>query len=311
MKKISIVIPTCNEELNIKLIIERINQVFIKLQKYDYEIIFIDNYSTDRTRKIITEEHNKNKNVKAIFNSRNFGFDKSCFYGLLQGTGDCTVLIFADMQDPPEIIEDFIKEWESGYKIVVGVKNQSKENKLTYFVRSLYYKIVKLVSESEHIEQFTGFGLYDKDIIEIMKKLNDANPYLRGIISEIGFERKKVFYKQDIRRRGKTKFNFFRMYDTAMLGITSYSNLIMRLSTIFGFLMSLISFSIGITTLILKLVFWDRFQVGLAGVSVGIFFIGSIIIFFIGIIGEYVMQINTRVISRPLIIEEKRIGFDE
>lgn len=310
MKKVTIVIPTCNEELNIIPIINRINSVFSYLKKYDYEIIFIDNYSTDKTREIISEWNKKDSRIKAIFNSRNFGFNKSCFYGLLQGNGDCTILIFADMQDPPEIIENFISEWENGYKIVVGVKNQSKENSLVYFIRSIYYKLVKLVSESDHIEHFTGFGLYDKSIIDIMKKLNDSNPYLRGIITELGFERKKVFYKQDIRKRGKTKFNFFRMYDTAMLGMTSYQNLIMRLSTILGFIMSLVSFIIGIITLVLKLIFWDRFQVGLAGVSVGIFFIGSIIIFLIGFIGEYVMQINTRVINRPLIIEEKRIGFE-
>lgn len=193
MKKISIVIPTYNEELNIRQITERINAVFDNLKNYDYEIIFIDNYSTDNTRELIIEENKRNSKIKAIFNSRNFGFNKSCFYGLLQGTGDCTVLIFADMQDPPETIEEFVKEWENGYKIVVGVKNQSNENPFIYFTRSMYYILVKLVSESDHIEHFTGFGLYDKSIIEIMRGLKDSNPYLRGIITELGFEKKKYF----------------------------------------------------------------------------------------------------------------------
>lgn len=310
-KIVSVIIPTYNEEDNVYSIYERIKSLFVtKLNNYDYEIIFIDNYSIDDTRKKIVELNKKDSNVKGIFNSKNFGFNKSCFYGLLQGSGDCTVLVFADMQDPPEVIEQFVEGWEKGYKIVVGVKNKSKENPFIYFLRSIYYKLVKIVSESDHIEHFTGFGLYDKSIINIMKNLEDANPYLRGIITELGFERMKVYYKQDVRKKGKTKFNFFRMYDTAMLGITSYSNFIMRLSTIIGFFMSLITFIIGMITLILKLLFWSEFQVGLAGVSVGIFFIGSVIIFFIGFIGEYVMQINTRVIKRPLVIEEKRIGFE-
>lgn len=311
MKTITVVVPTFNEEKNIPHIYERIVLLFREyLIGYQYEILFIDNYSQDLSRELITKLCESDQGVKAIFNAKNFGFNRSVFYGLLQGTGECTILIYADMQDPPELIVEFVKAWEEGYKIVVGVKNRSHENPIMYFIRKWYYGLIKAISEIDHIEQFDGFGLYDQSFIEVLSKLNDPMPYLRGIVAELGFERKDIYYSQEKRMFGKTSFNFLRLYDVAMLGITSYSKVIMRLATICGFLMSGISFLIGCYTLIVKLMYWDSFQMGMAAVSVGIFFLGSIILFFIGFQGEYILNINTRVMNRPLVIEERRINFE-
>ena len=309
MKKVSVIIPTYNEELNIKPIVKRISDVFDRISNYDYEIIFVDNYSIDNTRKNIQEENKNNNRVKGIFYTKNFGFNNSCYYGLQQGSGDCTILIFADMQDPPEIIIDFIKNWENGFNIVAGIKNKSKEGPILYAIRSIYYKLIKLISDIDHIEHFTGFGLYDKSFIDILRQLKDSQPYLRGIVAEYGNNIKKVYYIQNERINGKSSFNFFRLYDIAMLGITSYSKVVMRLATIFGFLMSIVSFILGIWTLIFKITHWDTFQIGFAGLSVGLFFIGSILLFFIGLLSEYVLNMNLRIMNRPLVIEEKRIGF--
>jgi glycosyltransferase, family 2 len=312
MKTISILVPTYNEEENIPLIYDRIKKIFgTSLSNYNFELIYIDNYSLDRSREIIEELSEKDSRVKAIFNAKNFGFSRSCFYGLLQGTGDCTVLIFADMQDPPEVIVDFVKEWEKGNQIVIGIKNRSRENPIMYLIRGVYYKIIKKIADIDHIEQFTGFGLYDKKFIDVMKQLKDSNPYLRGIVAELGPERAEVYYEQKQRERGKSTFNFFKLYDVAMLGITSYSKVVMRLATIMGFLMSGICFILGIITIVMKLINWDSFQLGLAGLSVGMFFMGSVILFFIGFLGEYILNINIRVMDRPLVIEQKRVGFKE
>lgn len=311
MRKVSVIIPTFNEELNILPIIKRIGDVFKIYKDIDYEIIFVDNYSTDDTRKLIIEQNGIDDRIKGIFYTKNFGFNNSCFYGLLQGTGDCNILIFADMQDPPELINEFIKEWNNGYKIVVGVKNKSNENKFIYFIRTLYYKLTRLITNIDHIEHFTGFGLYDKSFIDVLKKINDPQPYLRGIVAEFGSNIKKIAYTQQKREHGVTSFNFFRLYDTAMLGITSYSKVIMRLATIFGFIMSFVCFILGIWTLIMKLINWNSFEIGLAGLSVGMFFLGSIILFFIGFMGEYILSINYRVMKRPIVIEECRIGFGD
>lgn len=310
MKTITIVIPTYNEEENIPLIYNRITHLFQEsLNNYQYEIIFIDNYSKDNSRLYITELCKKDKMVKAIFNAKNFGFNRSVFYGLLQGTGECTILLFADMQDPPDLIVDFVHEWENGYKIIAGIKNKSKENIIMYTIRGVYYKLIRSISDIDHIEQFTGFGLYDKSFIAVLKDLDDPMPYLRGIVAELGYERKDINYSQEERKHGKTSFNFLRLYDIAMLGITSYSKVVMRLATIIGFIMSGISFLIGCITIVVKLIHWDHFQMGIAAISVGIFFLGSIILFFIGFQGEYILNINTRVMHRPLVIEEKRLNF--
>lgn len=310
MKTVSVVVPTYNEEDNILLIVKRIEAIFQnKLKEYAYEILFIDNNSEDNTRKIIQNLAEKDNHIKAIFNARNFGFSRSTFYGLSQAEGDCAVLVFADMQDPPELIVDFLQKWEQGYKIVVGIKNKSKENRLMYFIRQAYYRFIKKLGDIEHIEQFTGFGLYDSSFIKILRELEDPLPYLRGIVAELGYNYASITYEQQKRKYGKTSFSFMKLYDTAMLGITSYSKVLTRIATIIGFCASIISLIIAMVTLIIKLCNWDTFSVGIAAISIGVYFFGSMILFFVGLIGEYIVNINIRTMRHPLVVEEQRINF--
>ena len=309
MKKISVLIPCYNEEENVIPIAEATIKQLEKLNQYDYEIVFIDNCSTDKTRELITKICDENNKIKAIFNYKNFGQFNSPYYGLQQTTGDCTILLCADFQDPVEMIPKFVKEWENGYKIVIGIKEKSKENKFIYFLRSCYYKIIKKLSSTEQIEHFTGFGLYDKDFINVLKKLEDTTPFLRGIVAELGFKRKEISYEQPKRKAGKTHNNFYTLYDAAMLSFTSYTKIGLRLATFLGMGIGVISFIVGIVYLILKLIYWDRFAAGMIPILIGIFFLGAIQLFFIGILGEYILAINTRVMKRPLVIEEKRINF--
>ena len=310
MKKISILIPTYNEEENVELLAKAIKDEFKKnLSKYKYEIIFIDNYSTDKTRDKIKSLCKSDKNIKAIFNVRNFGQFNSPYYGLMQTTGDCSILMCADFQDPVDMIPKFVNEWENGYKIVIGIKKHSKENKLMYLFRSFYYKMIKKFSNVEQIEHFTGFGLYDKDFINLLKTLDDNQPYLRGIVAELGFQRKEIPYTQAKRKYGKTKNNWYSLYDVGMIGITSYTKGIMRIATIGGFIVAFISLIIGLVYLVLKLIYWDRFLAGLAPILIGLFFVGALILFFIGFMGEYILSINNRVMKRPLVVEESRINF--
>lgn len=312
MKTITVVIPTYNEEENIFLTYERLDSIFRKeLKEYQLEILYIDNYSTDTTRIKICELAKKDIRVKAIFNASNFGFIRSTYYGLSQATGDCAVLMFADMQDPPEVIPEMVHKWEQGNKIVVGIKNKSKEFPIMYFIRGIYYRFISKISEIEHIEQYDGFGLYDQSFIRILRNLKDSVPYLRGIVSEIGFKRAEVFYKQDLRKNGKTSFNFLKMYDLAMLGITSYSKIFLRMATFVGLGIGFLSMVVAMFTFIKKLLFWNSFPIGTAAISIGVFFLGGLQLFFIGIIGEYISNINIRVMNRPLVIEEKRLNFDE
>lgn len=312
MKKISILIPTYNEEKNIKPLISEIKKEWGKsLKNYQYEIVFIDNDSKDKTRELIEEECTKDKNIKAIFNAKNFGQFNSPYYGLQQTTGDCTILLCADFQDPIEMIPVFVKYWEEGYKIVCGIKKKSEENKLMYLIRSIYYKLIKKFSNVEQIEHFTGFGLYDRSFIQVLKDLDDSTPFLRGIVAELGYKRKDIEYKQAKRKYGKTHNNFYSLYDAAMLSFTSYTKIGLRLATFIGFAIALLSLIIGLIYLILKLIFWDRFAAGMAPILIGVFFLGSLQMLFIGILGEYILSINGRVMHRPLVIEEKRINFNE
>ena len=312
MKKISIVITTYNELENIELLVNELNDLLNeKLSAYSNEIIIIDNYSTDGTRDKIKEICSRNENVKGILNAKNFGQLNSPFYGMTQATGDAVILMVADFQDPPKMILDFIDEWEKGYKIVIGIKSKSKESKLMYFLRTLYYKMINKIANVDHIEHFTGFGLYDKDFINILRKLEDPSPYLRGIVAELGFTRKELNYEQPQRKFGKTKNNFYSLYDIGMLGITSYSKVILRISTFVGFIVGGLSFLLSVIYLILKLIFWYSFPVGTAPILIGIFFLGGLQLFFIGILGEYIMNINTKILKRPLVIEEERINFIE
>lgn len=312
MKKVSIMVPCYNEVENVKPLSEAIIGIFTtQLPQYDYEILFIDNYSTDGTRGMLEELCKDNHKIKAIFNSKNFGHIRSPFYGILQTTGDCTMLMCADFQDPPELIPQFVHAWEEGYKVVIGTKTNSEEGRFVFAVRRLYYKIIKKISDVDQIEHFTGFGLYDKSFVKVLRKLKDPMPYMRGIVAELGPERKELPYEQPKRKAGRTKNNFYTLYDMAMLGITSYSKVILRLATIIGFVFSLISLVVAVVYLVLKLTHWDRFPAGTAPILIGLFLIGSLLMFFIGFVGEYIININTRVMRRPLVVEEKRLNFDK
>jgi len=273
--------------------------------------IFIDNDSKDNTRELIRELCKSDKGIKGIFNAKNFGQFNSPYYGMLQSTGDATVLMAADFQDPVEMIPKYVAAWEEGYKIAIGIKKSSQENKIMYHLRSLYYKTIKKLSEVEQIEHFTGFGLYDKAFINVMRNLDDPVPFLRGIVAELGFRRKEIPYEQPQRRAGITSNNLYRLYDAAMLSVTAYTKVGLRLATFAGVILSGISMIIAIIYLILKLLYWDRFPAGMAPILIGMLFLGSIQIFFIGLIGEYILTINQRVMKRPLVVEEERINFDE
>jgi len=312
MKKISIIVPTYNEEENVELMYQGLVKIFKKdLKKYDYEILFIDNKSQDKTRDLLRKICKQDKKVRAIFNAQNFGQFNSPYYGLINTSGDCTIMVAADFQDPIDMIPKFVNSWEEGYKIVIGIKNKSKESKFMYFLRSIYYKLIKKFSDVEQIEHFTGFGLYDKEFVNILKNLNDPNPYLRGIVAELGFERKEISFEQPKRERGKTSNNWYSLYNAGMLGITSYTKVGLRIATIFGFAISCISILVSIGYLILKLIMWDSFQIGIAPLLIGVFLLGGIQIFFVGFLGEYILAINQRIMHRPLVIVEEKLNFKE
>lgn len=311
MKKISVMVPTYNEEENVVPISEAIITELEKFPDYDYELLFIDNNSKDNTRPRLENLCKDNRRIKAIFNAKNFGQFNSPYYGMCQTTGDCVITMCADFQDPVSMIPKLIKEWEQGFKIVCAIKETSKENKIMYWLRSCYYKLIKKISNVEQIEHFTGFGLYDKSFIDVLRDLDDPTPFLRGIVAELGFGRKDIPYEQEKRRAGKTSNNFYTLYDAAMLSFTSYTKVGLRLATFIGGIVSIISAIIGFVYLILKLIYWDSFPMGMAPVLIGMFFLGAIQLFFIGFIGEYIMAINTRMMNRPLVIEEKRLNFKE
>lgn len=311
-KKISIMVPCYNEEENVVPLSEAVIATLEKdLPEYDYEILFIDNCSKDKTREKLILLCSKNKKIKAIFNTKNFGQFNSPYYGLCQTTGDCTICLCADFQDPIDMIPKFVHEWENGYKIVCGIKTSSKENKIMYFLRGVYYKTIKKMSEVEQIEQFTGFGLYDKSFIQVLRDLKDPTPFLRGIVAELGPERKEIPYEQQERRAGKTSNNWYRLYDAAMLSFTSYTKIGLRLATFIGFGLSAMSVVIAIIYFILKLLHWNDFPAGMTPILLGVFVIGSMQLFFIGLLGEYIMNMNARLMNRPLVIEQERINFDE
>ena len=310
MKFISIVTQCYNEEENIENIYSQVKDVMNKLEGYSYEHIFIDNSSKDKTVTILKAIAKKDKNVKIFVNARNFGHIRSPYYALLQAKGEAAISIVADLQDPPSMIPDFIKKWEEGYKIVVAVKKKSRESIIMFAIRKLYYNLIGNLSEIDLVKNFTGFGLYDKRVIEVLREINDPYPYFRGLICDIGFQRAEVEYTQPRRERGITKNNFYTLYDMAMLGITNHSKVPLRLATMCGFMLSIIFLFTGVVYLIYKLVDWQNFQLGIAPVMIGLFFFASVQLFFIGILGEYIGSIHTQVLNRPLVVEKERINFD-
>jgi len=309
MSLISVVTACYNEEKNVEELYGQVKNIFDNLKNYTYEHIFIDNASTDSTVEILKEIASKDKNVKIIVNARNFGHIRSPFYALFQTKGDAVISLACDLQDPPYLIKDFIKKWEEGSKIVVGIKKGSDEPFWLFWIRQLYYNIINRLSETELLKNFTGFGLYDRAIIEILKEIDDPYPYFRGLICDIGFEKAKIEFIQPVRKKGATKNNFYTLYDMSMLGITSYSKIPLRLATMLGFISAAISILVAIIYFIYKLMFWNTFSVGIAPLIIGFFFLFSVQLFFIGILGEYIGSIHTQVLKRPLVIEKERINF--
>ena len=311
-KNISIVTPCYNEEPNVEELYLQVRAQFDKLSHmYDYEHIFIDNASTDNTVAELKKLAAKDRNVKIIVNAMNFGHIRSPFYGLCQATGDAALLMVADLQDPPELIPQFLEQWESGRRVVIGIKNKSKENPIMYGLRTMFYKMIKKISETRQIENFTGFGLYDKTFIQLLRSIDDPYPYMRGLVAEYGGELGEVYYTQPKRLHGKTHNNFYTLYDMAMLGFVNHSKVPLRMASFIGFLCSAVSLLVAFVYFLYKLFYWDSFQVGQAPLVIGMFFFASIQLFFLGIVGEYVGSILTQVRRRPLVIEKERVNFDE
>ncbi|MBP5664193.1 MAG: glycosyltransferase family 2 protein [Bacteroidales bacterium] len=311
MKKISIFTPCFNEEENIVEIYERVKAQFDLLKdKYTYEHIFIDNASFDKTVELLRGIAAKDKNVKVIINAMNFGPVRSPIYGLKQCYGDAVIFMVADLQDPPELIPAFLEQWEAGHKVVVGVKNHSKENPIMYSIRKMFYKTLMKMSETRHITNYTGFGLYDKSFMDIVRKNDDPYPYFRGFVAEFGGDLGEVYYTQPKREHGHTKNNFYTLYDQAMQGFVNHSKLPLRLACFIGFGVAIASLIVAVVYFIYKLLYWDDFIVGTAPLVIGLFFFSAIQLIFIGIIGEYIGAIHTQVRKRPLVIEKERINFE-
>ena len=307
---ISIVTPAYNEEGNIRELCRQVRDVLESLPQYDYEHIIIDNASKDNTAAILRELAQADSRIKVILNVRNFGHIRSPFHALLQSRGDAAILVVADLQDPPGLIRDFVKKWEEGYKVVLAVKDKAEESAAMFFLRRGFYRFIKRVSDIELTENNTGFGLYDRRVVEVLREIDDPYPYFRGLVAEIGFEPAKIFYTQPTRKRGVTSNNFYALYDIAMLGITSHSKVPLRIATMLGFAMSLLSFLIAVGYLLAKLLFWDQFAMGTAPILIGLFLFSSVQLFFTGLIGEYIGSIHTQVLKRPRVIEKERINFE-
>jgi glycosyltransferase involved in cell wall biosynthesis len=309
-KLVSVIAPCMNEEGNVGPLYDQVRQVFEGLPGYDFELIFADNASTDTTEHVLRGLASSDRRVKIILNMRNFGQTRSPFNALLQAKGDAAVSIAADLQDPPALIAEFVREWEAGYKIVLGQKTQSEESWVVFVLRSVYYWLVRKLADVELLEHVTGFGLYDREVIERLRALNDPYPYVRGLISEFGYPVARIPYAQPKRRSGRTKNNFYTLYDLAMLGFTSHSKVPLRLAAMLGFLCALLSLVAGIAYLVYKLVFWSQVSVGIAPMVIGLFFFASVQLLFLGVVGEYVGAIHTLVQHRPLVVERERINFD-
>jgi len=308
-KLISVVTSCFNEEDNVEELHRRIASQFDGLPGYDFEHIYIDNASTDGTAKAIRRLAGADSRVKAIFNTRNFGHIRSPMHAVLQATGDAIICMASDLQDPPELIPAFVRQWEAGFKVVAGVKPRSKESPLMFALRRLYYTTIGRIADVELIPNFTGFGLFDREVIELVRRIDDPYPYFRGLIADLGFAHAEVPFEQPRRGHGITKNNFYTLYDIAMLGITGHSKIPIRLATMAGFTLSALSLIVAALYLAYKLFYWDQFPLGVAPVLIGFFFFASVQLFFIGILGEYIASIHTQVMKRPLVVERERINF--
>jgi len=310
MKHITVVTPCYNEEENVEEVYRQARAVFETIEGVTYQHLFIDNFSSDRTPEILRAMAAADRNVKVILNARNFGHIRSPYHGLLQARGDAAILLVADLQDPPELMKAFVEHWHNGAKLVVGVKPTADESGLMFAIRRAYYRTVTRIADVKLIQNFTGFGLYDRQVLEELRRIDDPYPYLRGLVSEVGFEAVQVPYNQPRRKRGITKNNFYTLYDIAMLGITSHSGVPLRIATMVGFALSGVSLGVSLLYLILKMLFWSEFSMGTAPILIGMFFFASVQLFFIGLLGEYVGAILTHVMKRPLVVERERLNFD-
>ena len=309
MKKISFVTPCYNEEGNVEPLAEAIREQMRAFPQYSYDHIYIDNCSTDGTEQKLRKLAAEDKKIKVILNARNFGHIRSPFHGLLQAEGDAVIYMVSDFQDPPELIPKLIKLWEGGAKAVLGIKDTSDEPGVMLLLRKVYYRLVERLADVRTFQNFTGFGLYDRQIVDYCRQLHDPYPYFRGIIAEVGLTVEEVHYHQPKRTRGVTKNNFYTLYDMAMLGITNHSKIPLRLATMSGFVMSLLSLLASLGYLVLKLLLWQQFPIGIAPLVIGVFLFASVQLFFIGILGEYIGSIHTHVLKRPLVVERERINF--
>jgi glycosyltransferase involved in cell wall biosynthesis len=308
---LTILTPCFNEEGNVREVYLQVKAQMQSLPGYEYDHLFIDNASTDKTVEVLRELAASDKGVKVIVNARNFGHIRSPFHGFLQARGDAVMSCVADLQDPPELLPQFVRKWEEGYKVVIGVKAGSKDSWLMSRTRRFYYRLVgRLSSDVELVHNFTGFGLYDREVIEQFRSTGEQYPYFRGLVSDFGYERAEVPYVQPARASGRTKNDFFSLYDMAMLGITNHSKVPLRLAAMAGFAISVLSLLVAIGYLVAKLMFWDQLQLGLAPLLIGIYFFGAVQLFFIGVLGEYIGAIHTQVHKRPLVVEKERINFD-
>jgi len=310
VKTLSIITPSFNEEANIREVYERVKAVVAGLGRYRYEHIFIDNASTDGTVPLLKRIAAADSNVRVIINARNFGHIRSPLHGMLQASGDAVISVVADLQDPPEMIADLIREWESGYSMVLATKRSSEESQSMFWVRKRYYRLVQRLSSTEMFENFTGFGLYDRRVMDLVRSFGDPYPYFRGMLAEIGLPHKKLYYDQPVRKRGVTKNNFYSLYDIGMLGIVNHSKVPLRVMAFAGFAGAFASFLTGFGYFLYKVMFWDRFSVGIAPLVIGIFFLGSLQLLFMGVLGEYVGAIHTQVQHRPLVVELERVNFE-
>ena len=308
---LSIVSGCFNEEENVRELWQRITRVMAdQLPNYTYELIIIDNCSTDRTPEILREMCKEDKRVKAIFNNRNFGHIRSGYHAIQQASGEAIVCMASDLEDPPEMIPEFVRKWEEGWKIVLAQKTSSAEFFVMHWVRKTYYYLINRLSEVPLVKNVTGFGIYDKRVIDDIKRIGDPYPYLRGLICDLGYPQYLIPFHKPVRKRGFTKNNFYTLYDLGMLGITNHSKVPLRLAVFAGCGVGIISFLVALAYLVYKLLYWERFQAGAAPIVLGIFFLGSVQLFFIGILGEYIGSIYTQVLRRPPVIERERINFD-
>jgi glycosyltransferase involved in cell wall biosynthesis len=309
-KTISIITPCYNEEGNVLNLYNQVREVMVGIGKYEYEHIFIDNSSRDNTVAILKMIAAEDPNVKIIVNSRNFGHIRSPIHGLFSARGDAMIGIVADLQDPPPMIADLIREWENGAYCVIGIKRTSEEKSWMFWLRKQYYKLAERLSSIETIQNYTGFGLYDRKVVDLVKSFDDPYPYFRGLIAEIGLPTVKLLYDQPARKFGVTKNNWYTLYDIGMLGIINNSKVPLRLATFAGFLGAALSFLIALGYLLAKLLFWSTFVVGVAPMIIGVFFIQSLMLIFLGIMGEYVGAIYTQLQHRPYAVELFRENFD-